>query len=71
MQARGLGYTRLRVTPHPQNAAMKALARRHASALTFEDGETVGFIDLGPDVPGHLPSFRFPPLPARPALAPA
>ncbi len=71
VQARGLGYTRLRVTTHPQNAAMKALARRHASALTFEDGETVGFIDLGPDVPGHLPSFRFPPLPARPALAPA
>ena len=44
--ARGLGYTRLRVTTHPHNEAMKALARRFDAALSFEDGETVGVIDL-------------------------
>ena len=47
-QARGLGYTRLRVPTHPQNQAMKALARRYRAALNFEDGETVGTIDLEP-----------------------
>lgn len=47
MQARGLGYTRLRVTTHPQNAAMKALARRFNASLNFVSGETVGVIDLG------------------------
>lgn len=47
-QARGLGYTRLRVTTHPQNQAMKALARRYRATLNFEDGETVGTIDLDP-----------------------
>lgn len=45
-QARGLGYTRLHVTTHPQNAAMKALARRHAARLSFADGETVGVTEL-------------------------
>ena len=43
-----MGYTRLRVTTHPQNQAMKALARRYRAALNFEDGETVGTIDLEP-----------------------
>ncbi len=47
-QARGLGYTRLRVTTHPQNQAMKTLARRYRAALNFVDGETVGTIDLDP-----------------------
>jgi hypothetical protein len=46
--ARGLGYTKLRVTTHPCNEAMKALARRFDAALSFEDGETVGVIDLDP-----------------------
>lgn len=46
--ARGLGYTSLRVTTHPHNEAMKALARRFYAALSFEDGETVGVIDLDP-----------------------
>ena len=50
-QARGLGYERLRVTTHPQNAAMKALARRYNATLSFEDGETVGTIDLAPSPP--------------------
>ncbi|MEI5679318.1 MULTISPECIES: GNAT family N-acetyltransferase [unclassified Mesorhizobium] len=45
--ARGLGYTKLLVTTHPQNVAMKALARKFNAALSFEDGETVGVIDLG------------------------
>ncbi|MFU0503340.1 GNAT family N-acetyltransferase [Pseudaminobacter sp. NGMCC 1.201702] len=44
--ARGLGYTRLLVTTHPQNEAMKALARRFNARLTFEAGETVGVIEL-------------------------
>lgn len=47
--ARGLGYERLRVTTHPQNAAMKSLARNFGAALTFDAGETVGLIELAPD----------------------
>jgi len=47
--ARGLGYERLRVSTHAQNAAMKSLARRYGAKLTFEAGETVGMIELGPD----------------------
>jgi RimJ/RimL family protein N-acetyltransferase len=47
-QARGFGYARLLVTTHPDNLAMRALARRHAARLTFEDGEAVGTIELPP-----------------------
>ena len=47
--ARGLGYERLRVTTHAQNGAMKALAKRYGAKLTFEAGETVGLIEIGPD----------------------
>ena len=47
--ARGAGYERLLVTTHPDNEAMKALARKFNSRLTFEAGETVGLIELGPD----------------------
>lgn len=54
--ARAFGYERLRVTTHPQNAAMKRLARRFNATLRFEDGETVGSIGLAP----------IPPLPMRP-----
>ncbi|OJU51643.1 MAG: GNAT family N-acetyltransferase [Mesorhizobium sp. 61-13] len=54
MQARGLGYTQLRVTTHPQNAAMRALARRYNATLVFEDGETVGAIHLDPLMPLDL-----------------
>lgn len=46
--AKAFGYQRLRVTTHPQNEAMKRLARRFSASLRFEDGETVGVIDLGP-----------------------
>lgn len=46
--AHALGYSRLRVTTHPDNAAMKALARRHDAKLTFEQGETVGLVELAP-----------------------
>ncbi|MBX3596424.1 MAG: GNAT family N-acetyltransferase [Rhizobiaceae bacterium] len=42
----GLGYRRLRVTTHANNAAMKALAKRFGAKLTFEFGETVGLIEL-------------------------
>lgn len=54
--ARAFGYERLLVTTHPQNEAMKRLARRFNASLRFEDGETVGTIGLEPA----------PPLPARP-----
>lgn len=54
--ARAFGYERLLVTTHPQNQAMKRLARRFNASLRFEDGETVGIIELEPA----------PPLPARP-----
>ncbi|MEO3387442.1 GNAT family N-acetyltransferase [Mesorhizobium sp. CAU 1741] len=54
--ARAFGYERLRVTTHPQNSAMKRLARRFNASLRFEDGETVGVIGLSP----------LPPLPSRP-----
>lgn len=47
--ARGYGYERLIVTTHPNNEAMKSLARRFKARLTFEEGETVGRIELGPD----------------------
>ncbi len=43
-----LGYTRLLVTTHAQNAAMKRLARKFDAQLRFQDGETVGTIDLRP-----------------------
>lgn len=46
--ARGLGYERLLVTTHPQNEAMKALARRFNSKLSFSEGETLGLIELAP-----------------------
>lgn len=46
--ARALGYSRLLVTTHPQNEAMKALARKFDAALSFEAGETVGVIMLDP-----------------------
>jgi RimJ/RimL family protein N-acetyltransferase len=50
-QARGFGYTRLLVTTHPDNLAMRALARRHDARLIFADGEAVGTIEL-PALPG-------------------
>lgn len=46
--ARAFGYQRLLVTTHPQNEAMKRLARRFDASLRFVDGETVGTIDLEP-----------------------
>jgi RimJ/RimL family protein N-acetyltransferase len=45
--ARGLGYEKLRVTTHPGNLAMRALARKFDAHLSFENLETVGVIDLG------------------------
>lgn len=53
--AMGLGYRRLSVTTHAQNAAMKALARRFGARLTFESGETVGLIELEDTVHMALP----------------
>jgi len=46
--ARLYGYSRLLVTTHPQNEAMKRLARRFDARLSFAEGETVGTIELPP-----------------------
>jgi GNAT superfamily N-acetyltransferase len=53
--ARALGYTKLLVTTHPANEAMKRLARHFDARLTFADGETVGLIELD-DASTSLPS---------------
>lgn len=44
--ARHLGYTRLSVTTHSGNEAMKALARKFKAKLSFQHYETVGVIDI-------------------------
>lgn len=58
--AYALGYTKLLVTTHPQNEAMKALARRFKARLSFEAGETVGVIELEPIAPRALQFFAAP-----------
>ena len=40
-----------RALTHPDNLAMRALARRHHAHLTFEDGEAAGTIELPPLMP--------------------
>lgn len=57
--ARGYGYEKLIVTTHPHNEAMKSLARRFDAKLTFEEGETVGLIQLSPIDDGRS-SHAFP-----------
>ena len=54
--AHAFGDERLVVTTHPQNEPMKRLARSFNARLRFDDGDTVGVIELEPA----------PPLPARP-----
>lgn len=46
-----LGYAKLRVTTHPQNAVTRALARKFGAHLHFEDGDTVGEISLPAAMP--------------------
>jgi RimJ/RimL family protein N-acetyltransferase len=46
--AHALGYTQLRVTTHPDNQAMRALARKFDARLSFDIGEANGTIDLAP-----------------------
>jgi GNAT superfamily N-acetyltransferase len=64
-KAKGIGCRRLRVTTHPQNEVMKALARRFNAKLSFVDGETVGLIELTggrplvPKLPGPTTATRF------------
>ncbi|PSJ59711.1 GNAT family N-acetyltransferase [Pseudaminobacter soli (ex Li et al. 2025)] len=67
--ARWLGYTRLLVTTHPQNQAMKALARKFNAALSFDAGETVGVIELDPPVPVFTKAASDPFVMARGARA--
>lgn len=73
--ARALGYTRLQVTTHPHNEAMRALARKFNARLSFEEGETVGLIELEPgplsdsDLSARLlSSGSFAPVPDRLSL---
>lgn len=56
--ARGFGYEKLIVTTHPDNEAMKSLARRFNAKLTFEEGETVGLIELSREPAETLPVDR-------------
>lgn len=63
--ARWLGYTRLLVTTHPQNEAMKALARKFNAALSFQAGETVGVIELDPPAPAFAKAGTGPFVAAR------
>lgn len=56
--AHALGYSRLLVTTHPHNEAMKSLARRFDAKLSFEAGETVGVIELAPAEQHYLPLWE-------------
>lgn len=58
--ARGFGYERLLVSTHPQNEAMKKLARRFNAKLTFEAGEAVGQIELEPQPIVRIPAAERP-----------
>lgn len=64
--AYALGYTKLLVTTHPHNEAMKALARRFSAKLSFEAGETVGVIELEPTADRRFQLFMTPAWVARP-----
>lgn len=56
LHAHALDYTRLLVTTHPNNEAMKRLARTFRARLSFSDGSTMGEIELGrPDLDGIAP----------------
>lgn len=57
LHALGLGYTRLLVTTHPDNAAMKALARRFNAKLSFAQGEAMGVVELDPATVLEGPAF--------------
>lgn len=58
LHALGLGYERLQVTTHPDNASMKALARRFNAKLNFGQGETMGEIELDPAVTLDHPAYE-------------
>jgi GNAT superfamily N-acetyltransferase len=51
-EARQQGYARLRVTTNAENEAMRALARKFGTRLTFREGELTGLLDLAPAQPG-------------------
>lgn len=63
--ALALGYRRLWVTTHSQNAAMRALARKFDADLHFEDGGSTGTILLPEG------RFAFVPVPEGPVGAAA
>jgi GNAT superfamily N-acetyltransferase len=65
--AHSLGYTQLRVTTHANNDAMKALARKFSAKLSFDEGETMGIIELEPAPPHdyELAAHFVPPVASR------
>ncbi len=48
LHAYGLGYSKLLVTTHADNVAMKRLAQRFDADISFVQGETTGLIQLRP-----------------------
>jgi GNAT superfamily N-acetyltransferase len=48
-EARRQGHDRLRVTTNAQNDAMRALARKFGTRLSFREGELTGILDLNQD----------------------
>lgn len=62
MHAHALGYARLLVTTHPNNEAMKRLARKFDAELSFDAGEAMGVIELSgaPGRFGWTPETRTP-----------
>lgn len=61
LHAHAFGYRALNVTTHPDNDAMKRLARRFGAGLRFSAGETMGVIEL-PEIGGFelLPAVAGP-----------
>jgi GNAT superfamily N-acetyltransferase len=47
-EARRQGHRHLRVTTNAQNEAMRALARKFGTHLSFREGELTGILDLAP-----------------------
>ncbi|MVA98042.1 GNAT family N-acetyltransferase [Nitratireductor sp. CAU 1489] len=66
-RAVALGHVSLYVTTHPQNQAMKALARKFNAGLRFENLEAAGMIDLTQRPAQGRKARALPRPPARPA----
>lgn len=63
--AKEIGCKSLCVTTHPQNEAMKALARKFHAKLSFQRGEAMGVIDLVDEAAAAAPVKPSPVWPRR------